>query len=296
MPDDPHFPRELEQEILETAAALHPRTVPTLLLVARRVHFWLEPLLYRYVHLQQDGSPPQEAFLRAAYSKPPDFLARGVRRVAMAFIKPLDPQLLSQVCHSMPLCTGLRGLAISTHGPTIDEEIRPLIESLTLHRLSVSLNRLMPSLTSRDTHAFRVLTHLEVFDDLSADTCQWISPFLVALPALTHLAFNEMLDAAMMQQLLDGCVRLHVFIILSMMSGSPTHHHTNVELPMRDPRVVVTVYDRWFECISEESVSYWCAAERFIEQKKLGLIDANEFWTGDFHREAADRKHCIDAD
>ncbi|KAJ7059418.1 hypothetical protein C8F01DRAFT_1144412 [Mycena amicta] len=289
--NDPRFPRELEQEIFETAAELHPRTVITLLRVARRVHFWLEPLLYRYVHLQENGGPSEDAFLHAASSQPPGFLARGVRRVLLDFsLQPLDAELLSQIYHAI--------LAISTMmDPKMNAEIGPLIESLTLHRLAVCLDQLMPSLTSKDTDAFRFLTHLEVFDDLTADTCQRISPFLVALPALTHLAFNEMLDAAMMQQLLDGCVHLQVFVILSMMSGSSTHRRAErwaVELPIRDPRVVVTVYERWFECISEESVSYWCAAERFVEQKKLGWIDANEFWTGDFHREAADARRRID--
>lgn len=38
---NPVFPPELEQEIFETTALMHPREIPTLLRVARRVLIWL---------------------------------------------------------------------------------------------------------------------------------------------------------------------------------------------------------------------------------------------------------------
>lgn len=40
MDAQPVFPMDLEREIFETAALLHPRGIPTLLLVARRVLVW----------------------------------------------------------------------------------------------------------------------------------------------------------------------------------------------------------------------------------------------------------------
>ncbi|KAJ6521621.1 hypothetical protein DFH09DRAFT_1424685 [Mycena vulgaris] len=47
--DSPTLPPELEQHIFELAAISRPACIPTLMLVARRVKHWVEPLLYRTV-------------------------------------------------------------------------------------------------------------------------------------------------------------------------------------------------------------------------------------------------------
>ncbi|KAF7346795.1 hypothetical protein MSAN_01818100 [Mycena sanguinolenta] len=48
---EPALPLELEREIFELVAKLHPKTIPTLMCVCRRVHVWLAPFLYRVVNL-----------------------------------------------------------------------------------------------------------------------------------------------------------------------------------------------------------------------------------------------------
>ncbi|KAF8151853.1 hypothetical protein K438DRAFT_382504 [Mycena galopus ATCC 62051] len=43
----PFLPPELEREIFENAAALHPESIPSLLPVSHRVHEWTERIKYR---------------------------------------------------------------------------------------------------------------------------------------------------------------------------------------------------------------------------------------------------------
>jgi hypothetical protein len=40
MDNEPVFPAELEREIFEMTAVMHPKKIPKLLLVARRIHIW----------------------------------------------------------------------------------------------------------------------------------------------------------------------------------------------------------------------------------------------------------------
>ncbi|KAJ6505111.1 hypothetical protein C8R45DRAFT_544408 [Mycena sanguinolenta] len=49
---EPTLPPELERRIFEIAALACPVRIPTLMLVARRVKFLVEPLLYRVVFLK----------------------------------------------------------------------------------------------------------------------------------------------------------------------------------------------------------------------------------------------------
>ncbi|KAF7296911.1 hypothetical protein MIND_00922900 [Mycena indigotica] len=91
-------PRELEREILELAAEMHSTSIISLLLVAKRTFVWLEPYIFRKVHLSGDstGNAAQEAFLHAAVSKPPPFLANGVRRIVLS-LDAADPHMIKRL-------------------------------------------------------------------------------------------------------------------------------------------------------------------------------------------------------
>ncbi|KAF7341890.1 hypothetical protein MSAN_02044600 [Mycena sanguinolenta] len=52
---DPRLPRELECKIFKMAGLARPTTIPNLILVARRVKYWVEPLLYRVLVLSSAG-------------------------------------------------------------------------------------------------------------------------------------------------------------------------------------------------------------------------------------------------
>ncbi|KAJ7664499.1 hypothetical protein DFH06DRAFT_1324050 [Mycena polygramma] len=74
------FPPELEREAFETTALLYPGEIPTLLRVARCVLGWIEPLLYRVIHLASNDEPTARALLHAMSTKPPSFF-RTVRHL-----------------------------------------------------------------------------------------------------------------------------------------------------------------------------------------------------------------------
>ncbi|KAJ7059529.1 hypothetical protein C8F01DRAFT_1370440 [Mycena amicta] len=114
---DPFFPPELEQAIFEMAALMFPKKVPELLLVSQRVHFWLEPFLYR--HLRFDRRPRFDDSVhrrnwQAASEKPPAFLTRAVRSLALAL--PSEQDLVQWIYAMLRRCTGLTHLVVNHDG------------------------------------------------------------------------------------------------------------------------------------------------------------------------------------
>ncbi|KAJ6564535.1 hypothetical protein B0H19DRAFT_1068073 [Mycena capillaripes] len=80
----PIFAPELEREMFETAAELHPETIPSLLLVSLRVYQRIEGFQYRTVTPQgQQSSCSFQTLLRAIRSnaKPPAFFRAHVRHL-----------------------------------------------------------------------------------------------------------------------------------------------------------------------------------------------------------------------
>ncbi|KAJ7059505.1 hypothetical protein C8F01DRAFT_1295466 [Mycena amicta] len=135
--DDPHFPPELEREIFETAAEMRWNDVPDLRLVARRVHEWLEPFLYRNIHISEHTISTPEEFLGIAASKSPEFLARAVRRVTIQFDAiPLESELL-KIYYGLRLCTGITGLAFGGNEDAFIDDMVPLLAHMHLQRLKL---------------------------------------------------------------------------------------------------------------------------------------------------------------
>ncbi|KAJ7064130.1 hypothetical protein C8F01DRAFT_1275364 [Mycena amicta] len=296
---DPRLPREMEQEIFETAGEIHPADIPTLLRVARRTHYWLEPLLYRHVHIELPDpdeyeywqtdrilfnplvvQPTLQAFFHVASTKPPSFLARGVRSVVWKHcdLEDSDPARAVITAHSR------------LDESTVDDG-RPRDHS-ACSRLSVGAKS-----TLCDYH----ITHFDLTDFilLDAGAEQGLLRFLIALPVLTHLAVQLDLpgwtpDDRTMKYILDGCRGLGVLVFLM------SHYEAqNLEdpddtriwaemLPVRDRRIVITTYTVSWEGICPELMNYWRAADIFLEQKRLGAVPEDRFWTGDFLRPPAD--------
>ncbi|KAJ7059499.1 hypothetical protein C8F01DRAFT_1370420 [Mycena amicta] len=191
--NDPHFPPELEREIFETAAEMHWKDVPDLRLVARRVHEWLEPFLYRNIYLgdsKESDILMQEAFLNLVAAKSPEFLARAVRRVTMQFDAiPLESELL-KIYYGLRLCTGITGLAFGGNDDAFIGKMVPLLAHMRLQRLPEEDSELIQ--------------------------------LLVTLPALTHLSLNSAAPHwPFVKDLLDRCRRLEILVFLVGDSGQP---------------------------------------------------------------------------
>ncbi|KAF7366019.1 hypothetical protein MVEN_00477800 [Mycena venus] len=86
MTSDPTLPSELERQIFELAAQLHPNEIPKFLRVARRVLHW-------YVYTSCVSHPcigpgrTLSAIVAASKSKPASFLHNTVRHVLLV---PMD--------------------------------------------------------------------------------------------------------------------------------------------------------------------------------------------------------------
>ncbi|KAJ7059479.1 hypothetical protein C8F01DRAFT_1370405 [Mycena amicta] len=294
--DLPYFPLELEREILEISAETWSCEVPNLLLVAHRVHVWLEPFLYRSIRLGFPGHPgqetdAQEAFLSMASSKPPSFLARAVRRVSIDF--PLNPELGLRFIEALQHCTGITYLMMNRSNISDIAKIFKILDLTHLSHVCIFLGDLMPPATPMDAHQpiFCTLTHLSVFDvDLDADPR--LMPFLMILPALTHLALNEDTPPSIWSPLLQGhaCRHLRILVIPFRMDGAPAPQGykqwaNDTGRLIRDPRVVFTVYDLWTDYSSApvQGPRYWQEAQMFIEKKRLGLIPDDHYWIEDCH-------------
>ncbi|KAK7000973.1 hypothetical protein R3P38DRAFT_1801042 [Favolaschia claudopus] len=82
----PVFPPELEREIFEICALSQPPAIITLLLVAQRVKYWIEPLLYRTMALEYPNKARRNFtsdFVPSSIrAKTPIFLQQSIRHLA----------------------------------------------------------------------------------------------------------------------------------------------------------------------------------------------------------------------
>jgi hypothetical protein len=79
----PKLTHDVERLIFEVAAkwpGVKPTRICNLMLVARRVHAWLEPFLYESIHITKQNIDPA---LQAMASKPPDFLRANVKTLML---------------------------------------------------------------------------------------------------------------------------------------------------------------------------------------------------------------------
>ncbi|KAJ7053554.1 hypothetical protein C8F01DRAFT_1375122 [Mycena amicta] len=280
--DEPRLPRELEREILYTAALLHPLTIPTFLRVARRVLIWVEPLLYRVLTI---GGPSGVAQLNAASSKPPAFLTRAVR--CLVLDGGCDYKAASS---TLSLCNGITALAVA--GRDSRHQLLPIIAAgaMPLQRMAGYLSDIMHITdASRPEEiaahpVFHCLTHLDFFETVS-DTTPAMMGLLLCLPRLTHLVFyyRQRLDqiCEWVEPVLKNCRTLHILVMLYYDRSDPTddsaaQRDAMGEVPesLRDPRLVLCSYAShlWYEG-ALDGPNYWTLAEDFVARKRRREVD-----------------------
>ncbi|KAJ7190425.1 hypothetical protein GGX14DRAFT_483354 [Mycena pura] len=279
MENIPLLPAELEREIFEISSRLYPSMIPTILCVARRVHLWIEPLLYRV--LRVDWSRKACAFLRAAESKPPAFFAAAVRHVWIPFY--LDRSADSKVAEALKRCTGVASLACNFNFGS--DKLLPVLSAMRLQRLAVSLEHLFGRCQAiNPAHPlFTRITHLFVLDNTGLpDRETSICSALAALPALTHLRVDGSLCWSVLEMLLANCARLEILVVLWPTPGAGRIHAKAT--PFSDSRFVVGVEkDYWgdWEAGAAGLPDFWTRAEEFVAKKRRGVIDAGCFWMED---------------
>ncbi|KAJ7446329.1 hypothetical protein FB451DRAFT_1291881 [Mycena latifolia] len=268
METQPTFPLELEREIFEITALMHPSTIPLVLRVARRVLIWIEPLLYRVVHISAlpPHPPMARAFLLATKTKPPTFF-HAVRRML------LEDGVwdLEETRVILKLCTRIVDLAAMRE--TVDPTLLPILTKMPLRRLSVALYELFGGIGSIDfTHPmFTSITHLDAFDDP-----RHIYARIPSLPSLTHLSLDTRVSSDVLKTLLENCPRLEILIV----AFGAVAHDDVLEYarttPISDVRFVVGL---WPDYDAPDGLpNFWALADDFVARKRRGEIDAGCYW------------------
>ncbi|KAJ6465619.1 hypothetical protein C8R47DRAFT_1326428 [Mycena vitilis] len=219
---EPMLPPELEQLIFEFAALSRPVTIPKLMLVANRVHDWVEPLLYRVICIPD--APPVEGFPRftmeilanALKRKPASFFKDAVHSVLVGLVGDrFNPGFFPQIRAFLGACTGVTSLYMAD--PYLPpHRMLEYVAPMPLRRLAVKPGALFDDRFYFKDPAFRQLTHLHLIWDLRLfardEPQEWMK--LASLPRLTHFAFESPDRRALVYPALEKCPRLECCSLL----------------------------------------------------------------------------------
>ncbi|KAJ6502872.1 hypothetical protein C8R47DRAFT_1210922 [Mycena vitilis] len=267
---EPYFPLDLEQEIFETAAVRDPTMIPPLLRVCRRVHSWVEPLLYRVLEIVDRNDPA----LSAAQIKSASFLHSAVRHVYLDI--PMD--LPKQLKKLLKDCTGMTDLCI---GEMFQIDLFDLLGPICLRQLNVCVWGDASDRRYLLQHPFlRSITHLSLSEQSSGRCATWEEwSALATLPALTHLCLSLGFGSEALIHALRECPRLAI-AVAAFGYGAKEHAKAvsfadQIATPVSDPRLVVLIV--WFREQdwtdgAQGGKDSWFRAQAFIDAKRRGEI------------------------
>ncbi|KAJ7144644.1 hypothetical protein C8R44DRAFT_865540 [Mycena epipterygia] len=266
MSSDPTLPPELELQIFELAAQLHPNEIPKFLRVARRVLHWyvyayaillftlgfmstisrnrLEPILYNVVTVGPGRTLP--AIIAVSKSKPDNFLHESVRHVLLV---PMDVWQLARseyktVSAVLSLFTGMEDF--TALGDVKPINMLEIFATVRLRRLGMDLRKIMGGPINLTLPCFSSLTHLDVFDEICAEHVgAWAD--LAVLPRLTHLCLHDVVPANIWRMVGRTCPGIQ---LLSFVGDYA---------------------DQWEEG-ARGGEDFWTRGARFVAQKRKGEI------------------------
>ncbi|KAJ7200057.1 hypothetical protein C8J57DRAFT_1736752 [Mycena rebaudengoi] len=273
---------ELERVVFETAAFLYHTQIPTLLLVAQRIHRWLQPHLYRVLvsskripswnRLPSIGDPllPEQAALLQKHAR--HFFLHSPFMVTEIFAVCTAVQSLACYCRMDPL------LFI----PYLDR-IRPQL-------LCVDTEGLFAGPPDFGHSLFSSITHLKLLDDdISAYSDEsWMG--LASLPSLTHLAFEyfSIVPARLLHMLLEEreILQMLILIVANKEFLSDTDSPVSA-LPTHDVRFIVAACSDYFGDWIRGAwgkADVWVRADNFIRLKRRGKVPRDVYFVaeGDF--------------
>ncbi|KAJ7051693.1 hypothetical protein C8F01DRAFT_1338787 [Mycena amicta] len=291
----PKLPPELECAIFQLTASAYPTIIPTLLLVAWRVHAWVEPLLYRTIMFKTvtlESVPsvlayPLDDFKRMVVTErnPSPFLSV---HNCMICVLPADEALA--VLAAMP---AIQNLFMSVSGKlhTKEQPLPAQFKNLPLRHLYGDLEEFvaLKNLDPLDHRCFTNLTHLELFMVPSAwgdDITPWTAEsrtswgFITRLPCLTHIAFDIARSETVLEFLLANCRLLQCLVLLCKKVS------TNDYTPAitADPRFVVMQTPSLHDYVLDwkegtmTGEDYWTQAEVFIEKRRSRKIADSDYF------------------
>ncbi|KAJ7141775.1 hypothetical protein C8R43DRAFT_1017185 [Mycena crocata] len=260
--NDPKLPLELEREIFEFAAILHPKLIPVLLLAAERVRIWTEPLLYRALDVSSGSRctgpslTPDEipAFLD---SRPASFFLEHVRHLHFGDHSIDDWYRLQELAS---MCCGVVDVALLSP----DNELSlPPVQRVTLYApTTIGLPTLYPR-----------LTHLH----LQGSPLLWnVAENVAQLPCLTHLSFPQQnLLRVVCNEVLVRCKRLKVLANIWDSSDVLNRYRPYYQICSSDTCFVMLIVpdlERAWDISARGGEDYWLRAEALVKNVVEGKV------------------------
>ncbi|KAJ6465761.1 hypothetical protein C8R45DRAFT_805596, partial [Mycena sanguinolenta] len=191
----PRLPPELECCIFEIAALSCPLSIPSLVLIARRVKDWVEPLLYRVILVPGTVTPGRLRMAEEVHrfpSVPYKILARTIARKPPSFFQSVTHVFVDgfrahgELNLILAACTHIVNLAY--FGIPSPSDRKSLDRLQCLRRLTIMAEPLFsPHGLDFTAALFHNITHLELLDDCHG-LPDGIGPRLALAPALTHIS------------------------------------------------------------------------------------------------------------
>ncbi|KAF7368110.1 hypothetical protein MSAN_00877200 [Mycena sanguinolenta] len=212
MLDDPRLPPELELRIFRIAALARPTSIPTFMLVARRIKCWVESLLYRVVFLSDAGIDESRNLGLPTFAVDA-FEQRSLDclpHVRYLFIhKALEQGTLQKW---LLACTGVTNLyAQFVCTPAI---LASLGGFTNVQYLTIDVRTLMGD--TSPLPCFLSVTHLELLDFTAVEeNVDRVCPNISLIPHLTHIALNSDLDTSLSHAALCANTQLQCIVFLS---------------------------------------------------------------------------------
>ncbi|KAJ6459045.1 hypothetical protein C8R45DRAFT_1031331 [Mycena sanguinolenta] len=273
--NDSNLPPELENMIFEIAALARPKQIPTLMLVARRVKCWVEPLLYRVVLLKSryDHEAYDQVGLPALSMDVLDQTSfNGFRHVRHLFIGGIFEETV--VKSWLLACPGTTNLYAEFD--LTPEILACLNDFRNLQYLTIEVHALHDNNVSLPF--LHTVTHLELLNS-DADNISGVCRNLSLMPHLTHIALNSDPDSRLTHAALCDNVQLQCIVFLS------------TPVPLNGP----LLDDSRFVCVDETVVyyvdwlygavsgdDYWALADAFLAARRAGKTDRGRYriWNG----------------
>ncbi|PPQ72983.1 hypothetical protein CVT24_000296 [Panaeolus cyanescens] len=260
------LPLELQREIFVAAADLHPGSALRLVLVARKVYSWIQPLIYETVVL---GTTDTALFLRTMDTLPIDFLALHVRNLCLSVsVGARDALKILRTCTAVEdLAFWINGLDTRHLGLLVSA-----INNLALQRLSIEVmhfRRLLHDIPTGSARWIDNLTHLDLIFWTHENSP--LIPHLDRLPLLTHLSLRLLhshVDEEAIHVVLRACRHLRIMVLFdaSEMLEETVWH--------ADPRVVYLAYPltpvrEWEEQVKRSLNNTWALAEELVRRHAI---------------------------
>ncbi|KAJ7661977.1 hypothetical protein DFH06DRAFT_363198 [Mycena polygramma] len=271
MNSKPTLPVELERQIFELAAFIHPQCMPNLLLVAHRAKIWIEPIMYEVISIHMPG---RRGFFRLPLRNiaklitvNPKCVRDYTRHVCVVGTGQMDVMI-----DFLSRCGSVVNVFFVTSAIRWHPNLLPMLDTQPLQRLSANLRQLFSWDHPIDfSHrVFSRITHLDLMDRRCDDwdTCSG----LAQLPCLTHLSSPAMSDSTI-HGALRHCPLLEVLVIVHSQQLELQQAELNFGTVSDDPRFVrLVVTDRLsdWEMGARGGEDYWIKAKALVDRRRYG--------------------------